>query len=1013
MFIRSTALRRLVLLQGRGNPVFNVAKARTYHTTGVLGGDALDMADTFARRHLGPNETDAKSMLSSIGFDSFEGLIKSTVPPNILQEQEMKLEPAMTETEAIARIRGMADKNKVMKSYIGTGYYDTIVPPVILRNMLENPGWYTAYTPYQAEIAQGRLEMLLNFQTLVCDLTGLPMAVASLLDESTAAAEAMQMTFALKGKKGKKNKLFVSEDVHPQTIALLRTRAGAIGIEIVEGKHGDADFSNGDYCGAMIQYPNTYGSIESPGESYKSFTKRVHDNNGLVICATDLMALTKLSPVSSFGADIAVGSAQRFGVPMGFGGPHAGFLATSDDYSRKMPGRIIGVTIDSKGKPCLRMAMQTREQHIRRDKATSNICTAQALLANMAASYAIYHGPEGMKDIAGRIHALAKVTHRELKKAGFKVTEEAFFDTFTVDTSSMNMTSAQVQEAAVNVGANVRIIDDKTVGISMGEGITREDISALLSAFGVNAGDVSADASTMEVDSKYAREGDIMTHPIFNIHHSETQMLRYLKTLENRDLSLNHSMISLGSCTMKLNATSEMIPVTWPELCDIHPYAPVDQVAGYHELIEDLNKDLSVITGFAAVSAMPNSGATGEYAGLLTIKRYHESVGEGHRNICLIPKSAHGTNPASATMAGLKVVVVDNDDAGNIDIDDLKAKIEKHGKNISSFMVTYPSTFGVYEEGIVQIIDMIHDCGGQVYMDGANMNAQVGLTSPGVIGADVCHLNLHKTFCIPHGGGGPGVGSIGVAAHLAPFLPGHVMGSEASGKLCGSDLCVPKSEGAVAGAPFGSAAILPISWMYIKMNGHEGLKKATAFAILNANYMADRLDGAYDVLYRGKNGQCAHEFIVDLRPLKASAGVTEEDVAKRLQDYGFHSPTMSWPVAGTLMIEPTESEDLAELDRFCDALLAIRAEIDDVGSGRINIEDSPLRNAPHTIDDLLSDKWDKQYSRETAAYPAPWVRTNKFWPTCSRVDNVYGDRNLVCTCPPLEAYTEEEELKVA
>eukprot|EP00592_Proboscia_alata_P006247 CAMPEP_0194358374 /NCGR_PEP_ID=MMETSP0174-20130528/5600_1 /TAXON_ID=216777 /ORGANISM="Proboscia alata, Strain PI-D3" /LENGTH=1014 /DNA_ID=CAMNT_0039128671 /DNA_START=49 /DNA_END=3093 /DNA_ORIENTATION=+ len=1011
MLVRSIALRRLVAAKGRGNVIFDVAKSRAFHTTSVLGADALDMADTFARRHLGPNEADGKSMLAAVGFDSFEGLITSTVPPNILQKEEMDLEPAMTETEALERIKSMADKNKVMKSYIGTGYYDTIVPPVILRNMLENPGWYTAYTPYQAEIAQGRLEMLLNFQTLVCDLTGLPMAVASLLDESTAAAEAMQMTFALKGKKGKKNKLFVSEDVHPQTKALLTTRAGAIGIEIVEGHHSDADFSKGDYCGAMIQYPNTNGSLESPGESYESFTNRVHDAKGLVICATDLMALTKINPVSSFGADIAVGSAQRFGVPMGFGGPHAGFLATSDDYSRKMPGRIIGVTIDSKGKPCLRMAMQTREQHIRRDKATSNICTAQALLANMSAAYAIYHGPQGLKDIAGRIHALAKVTHRELKKAGFKVTEEAFFDTFTVDTSSMGMNSVQVQEAAAAVGANVRVIDEKTVGVSTGEGITRKDITALLTAFGVNAGDVSADASTMEVDPAYAREGEILEHPIFNMHHSETQMLRYLKTLENRDLSLNHSMISLGSCTMKLNATSEMIPVTWPEFCNIHPYAPVDQVQGYHELIEDLNKDLSVITGFAAVSAMPNSGATGEYAGLLTIKKYHTSIGEGHRNICLIPKSAHGTNPASAAMAGLKVVVVDNDDEGNIDIDDLQAKIDKHGKNVSSFMVTYPSTFGVYEEGIVEIIDMIHDCGGQVYMDGANMNAQVGLTSPGAIGADVCHLNLHKTFCIPHGGGGPGVGSIGVAAHLAPFLPGHVMGPEASGKLCGSDLCVPKTEGAIAGAPFGSAAILPISWMYIKMNGHEGLKRATAFAILNANYMADRLDGAFDVLYRGKNGQCAHEFIIDLRPLKASSGVTEEDVAKRLQDYGFHSPTMSWPVAGTLMIEPTESEDLAELDRFCDALLAIRAEIDDVGSGRISIDDSALRHAPHTMDDILSEKWDREYSRENAVYPAPWVRANKFWPTCSRVDNVYGDRNLVCTCPPLEAYMDDDEVE--
>ncbi len=961
---------------------------------------------------VGPQDEDAKAMLKSIGFESLDAMVTSTVPSDILTKTELNLEPAMTESEAIEKIKSMAEKNKVMTSFIGQGYYDTIVPPVILRNMLENPGWYTAYTPYQAEISQGRLEMLLNFQTLVCDLTGLAMAVASLLDESTAAAEAMQMCFALKGKRGKNNKFFVSRDVHPQTIGLLETRAGVIGIELVLGDHSEADFSAKDYCGAILQYPNTYGSVESPGESYKSFTDRAHDAGAMVIAATDLMALTKIAPPSSWGADIAVGSAQRFGVPMGFGGPHAGFLATSDAYSRKMPGRIIGVTIDSGGKPCLRMAMQTREQHIRRDKATSNICTAQALLANMAAAYAIYHGPQGLKDIAGRIHALAGVAHRELGNAGFAVTKEPFFDTFTVNTASKGITAMEVQEGAAAVGANVRIIDENTVGISMGEGISRENIRSLLeSAFGISNPDVSADIHLTEVDESVARDGEILEHPIFRQHHSETQMLRYLKALENRDLALNHSMISLGSCTMKLNATSEMIPVTWPNFCDIHPFAPTDQVQGYHELIKDLNEDLAEITGFAAVSAQPNSGATGEYAGLLTIMRYLESKGEGHRNVCLIPKSAHGTNPASAAMAGMKVVVVDNDDQGNVDIEDLKSKIAKHSQNLAAFMVTYPSTFGVFEEGIVEIMDAVHEAGGQVYMDGANMNAQVGLTSPGLIGADVCHLNLHKTFCIPHGGGGPGVGSIGVAAHLAPFLPGHVVGNEASGNLCGSDLCVPKAEGAVAGAPFGSAAILPISWMYIKMNGREGLKKATQYAILNANYMAARLNGAFDVLYVGKNGQCAHEFILDLRPLKASTGVTEEDVAKRLQDYGFHSPTMSWPVAGTLMIEPTESEDLAELDRFCDAMLAIRSEIDDIGSGRVNLEESPLRNAPHTMDDIMSDNWDRSYSREVGAYPAPWIRSNKFWPTCGRVDNVYGDRNLVCTCPPLEAYMDEDDVK--
>jgi len=986
--------------------------SRSYHASGFLGADALDMADSFARRHMGPRLTESKSMLATLGFDSFDELVKSTVPASILADKPLQLDEPLSETEALTKIKSYADKNKVMKSFIGQGYYDTLVPGVILRNMLENPGWYTAYTPYQAEISQGRLEMLLNFQTMVVDLTGLPMAVASLLDESSAASEAMQMCFALKGKKGKRNKFFVSEDVHPQTIGLIETRAEAIGIEVVIGSHAKADFSAKDYCGAIVQYPNTYGALESPGETYEEFAKRAHDADAMVIAATDLMALTKLAPPSSWGADIAVGSAQRFGVPMGFGGPHAGFLATSDQYSRKMPGRIIGVTVDTAGKPCLRMAMQTREQHIRRDKATSNICTAQALLANMSAAYAIYHGPEGLLDISGRIHALARVAARELEKEGFKVNESEFFDTFTVDVSSKGMTSADVQAKAASAGANLRIIDDKTVGIAMGEGITREDLSTLLSsAFGIGSPDVSADDSLTKIESKYAREGEILTHPIFRQHHSETQMLRYLKSLENKDLALNHSMISLGSCTMKLNATSEMIPVTWPEFCNIHPFAPHDQVVGYHEMIEDLNRDLSEITGFAAVSAQPNSGATGEYAGLLAIKKYLEAINEGHRNICLIPKSAHGTNPASAVMAGMKVVVVENDAKGNVDMDDLKAKIEKHRANLAAFMVTYPSTFGVFEEGIVDAVDAVHEAGGQVYMDGANMNAQVGLTSPGRIGADVCHLNLHKTFCIPHGGGGPGVGSIGVAEHLVPFLPGHVSDPEASGKLCGNEKAVARKEGAVAGAPFGSAAILPISWMYIKMLGEPGLKLATSQAVLNANYMAARLSGAYDVLFVGKNGQCAHEFILDLRELKASTGITEEDIAKRLQDFGFHSPTMSWPVAGTLMVEPTESEDLQELDRFCDAMLSIRKEIDDIGSGRIKYEDSPLHNAPHTVDDLISESWDRPYTREVGCYPAPWIKANKFWPSCGRVDNVYGDRNLVCTCPPLEAYEDDEDIK--
>ena len=712
---------------------------------------------------MGPRLEESTSMLQTIGFESFDELVKSTVPADIMTDKPLSLEDPMSESEALAQIRSFADRNKVMKSYIGQGYYDTQVPSVILRNILENPGWYTAYTPYQAEISQGRLEMLLNFQTLVVDLTGLPMAVASLLDESSAAAEAMQMCYALKGGKGKnkKNKFFISDDVHPQTIGLIETRAKAIGIEVVQGNHSDVDFSGNDFCGAILQYPNTYGALESDGESYESFTARAHDADAMVIAATDLLALTKLAPPSSWGADIAIGSAQRFGVPMGFGGPHAGFLSTSDKYSRKMPGRIIGVTVDSSGKPCLRMAMQTREQHIRRDKATSNICTAQALLANMAAAYAIYHGPEGLAEIGGRVHALARVAARELTAVGFNLAHNEsgeFFDTVSVDVSSKGLTAEEVQAGAVFAGANVRIIDENTVGLSMGEGITRDDLFSLLChAFRIDAPNVDGgDESLTTVPSKYAREGEILTHPIFRQHRSETQMLRYLKSLENKDLSLNHSMISLGSCTMKLNATSEMIPVTWPEFCDIHPFAPHDQVKGYHELIEDLNTDLSEITGFAAVSAQPNSGATGEYAGLLAIKDYLEAKGEEHRNICLIPKSAHGTNPASAVMAGMKVVVVNNDDKGNIDIEDLNTKIEKHRDNLAAFMVTYPSTFGVFEEGIVEIIDSIHEAGGQVYMDGANMNAQVGLTSPGLIGADVCHLNLHKTFCIPHGGGGPG-----------------------------------------------------------------------------------------------------------------------------------------------------------------------------------------------------------------------------------------------------------------
>eukprot|EP00752_Nemacystus_decipiens_P012371 g10965.t1 len=955
--------------------------------------------DTFARRHIGPSDADVEAMMKTVGVSSLDNLVDRTVPHSIRLEKPLDLEDAMTESEALAAMRTIADKNKVMKNFIGMGYSETTVPPVILRNMLENPGWYTAYTPYQAEISQGRLQSLLNFQTMVADLTGMDMSNASLLDEATAAAEAMSMCNGLKN--GKRKKFFVAEDCHPQTIALVQTRGSAIGLDIVVGDPTTADFSSKDYSGALIQYPNTFGDVINPEE----FVEKAHESDTLVVAATDLMSLTMLKPPGDFGVDIAVGSAQRFGVPLGYGGPHAAFMASKTSYSRRMSGRIIGVTIDSRGAPCLRMAMQTREQHIRRDKATSNICTAQALLANMAASYAVYHGPEGVKEIAERIHGMAAVTAAALKDAGFGVPSQQFFDTFSVDVSAKGMTSKAVADACEAKGINVRVIDDKTVGLSFGESITKSDVETLLEGFGVSASalDSAASSAILGFSDDLVRTSEYMTHPVFNTHHSETQMLRYLKSLENKDLSLNTSMISLGSCTMKLNATSEMIPVTWPEFANIHPFAPAHQCEGYKEMIDSLHDDLAKITGFAACSGQPNSGAQGEYAGLLCIRGYHESRGDYERNVCIIPVSAHGTNPASAVLAGMKVVVVKSDDKGNIDIEDLRAKATKNKDKLAALMVTYPSTYGVFEEGIKEICQITHDNGGLVYMDGANMNAQVALTSPGHIGADVCHLNLHKTFCIPHGGGGPGVGTIGVVPRLAPFLPGHPViasGGEGAGT-------VAKTTGAVAAAPFGSAAILPISWMYIKMLGEPGLKKSTQLAILNANYMAAKLDGHFNVLYRGRDGLSAHEFIVDLRPFKATAGIVEEDVAKRLQDYGFHSPTMSWPVPGTLMIEPTESEDKAELDRFCWAMIKIREEIDDIAEGRVAMEQSPLKAAPHTWEMCFEDEWDKPYTRTQAAFPAPWVKANKFWPTVGRVDNVHGDRNLVCSCPPMDIYTDE------
>jgi len=956
--------------------------------------DIFDACDTFMARHMGSQGKDRQAMLDAVGFKTMEDLIHSTVPKQIRNTTHMKLDEPLTESEALEKLKGIMGKNKVMKNYIGAGYYETTTPPVILRNVLENPGWYTSYTPYQAEIAQGRLNSLLNYQTMVAELTGMAMSNASLLDESTAAAEAMTMCYSLGGQKRKR--YFVDERVNAQNIALVQTRGEALGLDIVVGKADKVDFTKEDFCGAMAQYPDTYGGIND----WSAFNARAHASGVLTTACTDLMASVLVKPAGEMGFDMCVGSSQRFGVPMGFGGPHAAYLATTPEYSRKMPGRIIGVSIDSRGKPALRMAMQTREQHIRRDKATSNICTAQALLANMASFYGVYHGPKGLKKIAGRIHGMTASTAEALKAAGYKLENESFFDTLHVNVGAAGKTSKQIADAAVKVGANVRIISPTHVGISFGESITKADTIALLSAFGIK-GELNAAPATKL--GNMSRESRFMEHPVFNSHHSETRMLRYIKSLENKDLSLNHSMIALGSCTMKLNATTEMIPVTWPETANMHPFAPVDQTTGYMEMITSLNKDLAEITGFAAVSTQPNSGAQGEYAGLLCIREFHKSQGNGHRNICLIPASAHGTNPASATMCNMKVVVVKNLDDGNIDMEDLVSKADKHAANLGALMITYPSTYGAFEEGIRDIIDVVHSRGGQVYMDGANMNAQVGFTSPGLIGADVCHLNLHKTFCIPHGGGGPGVGSIGVAKHLAPFLPGHNV-VPCSGE--GTNV-VMKTTGAVSGAPFGSAAILPISWLYIKMLGTKGLMESTGMAILNANYMAKRIEEGYEILFRGANGQCAHEFIIDLRDFK-SYGIVEEDVAKRLQDYGFHSPTMSWPVGGTIMVEPTESEDKAEMDRFCNAMLSIRKEIEDVVTGAVLAKDSPLKGAPHTQDMVVADVWDKVYSRETAAFPAPWVKENKFWPTVGRIDNVYGDRNLVCSCPPVESYVEVE-----
>lgn len=954
----------------------------------------IDYQEKFEQRHIAPNEQDTAKMLSTLGVNSIDELISQTVPQNIRLKNNLSLPAAKSEADYLNDLKQTASKNKVFKSYIGQGYHDVIIPGVIQRNILENPGWYTQYTPYQAEIAQGRLQALLNFQTMVMDLTGMEIANASLLDEGTAAAEAMFMQYSLRKNENAKV-FFVSEEVSAQTIDILQTRAAPYGIQILIGSHETVNLDETMF-GAIVQYPAAKGQIYD----YSDFAGKAHEKGIKLTVVADIMALALLSPPGEWGADIVVGSSQRFGIPMGFGGPHAAFFATKDEYKRSLPGRIIGVTIDSAGNYALRMALQTREQHIRRDKATSNICTAQALLAIMASMYAIYHGPKGIKQIAERIHGLGVFLSQALETLGYKQENNFFFDTIKLELGDLiNPIHAEALNNEVNLN-----YEGSLVSITLDETTTPNDVLTIIRFFakvkGKNVHELDLEALksgiSSHIPSQLQRESAYLTHPVFNSYHSEHEMLRYIKSLEAKDLSLCHSMIALGSCTMKLNATTEMVPVTWAEFSKIHPFAPADQVGGYMQIFDELNKWLSEITGFASMSLQPNSGAQGEYAGLMVIRAYHLDRGDIHRNIALIPSSAHGTNPASAAMAGMKIIIVKCDERGNIDVADLKAKAEEHASDLSCLMVTYPSTHGVFEESIIEICDIIHQNGGQVYMDGANMNAQVGLTSPATIGADVCHLNLHKTFCIPHGGGGPGMGPIGVAKHLVPFLPGHAvvnMGNE-------------KSISAVSSAPWGSASILLISHAYIAMMGGEGLTNATKYAILNANYIKARLENSYPVLYSGSMGRCAHEMILDCRSFKAY-GVEVTDIAKRLMDYGFHAPTVSFPVAGTVMIEPTESEPKHELDRFCDAMIAIRAEISEVESGKLDAVDNPLKNAPHTASVVTANDWTHPYSRQTAAFPLPYVAAFKFWPSVGRVNDTHGDRTLVCSCPPIESYAEE------
>ena len=941
----------------------------------------------FIKRHIGPNETDTQKMLSAIGVKSLDELIDKTVPSNIRLKQPMNIPEGLSEFEMLQSLKAIGAKNIVANNFIGQGYYGTITPSVILRNIFENPGWYTQYTPYQAEIAQGRLESLLNYQTMITDLTGMSIANASLLDEATAAAEAMAMIFnhANKGDNITHPKLFVDAAIFPQTKDVLATRAQPIGIQLVEGNYQQATI-DGSFFGAILQYPNNNGSIED----YSKFIDTVHQAGGLVILVADILSLTLLKTPAELNADVAVGNTQRLGVPMGFGGPHAAYFATKDEFKRGMPGRLIGVSVDAQGNRALRMALQTREQHIKREKATSNICTAQALLANMAAMYAVYHGPIGLKKIASKIHGLTQSLDQQLQSIGIQQNNTFYFDTLAIQ----GVDIAGLKKLATAASINFRYFGDKQVGITIDETTNVDHINKIVALFeqltGKKANALNASVKNENIPTELIRTSTYLQHPVFNTYHSETQMMRYIKQLENKDLSLNTSMISLGSCTMKLNAATEMIPVSWPEFGGMHPFAPSSQTIGYQELAKELSAYLCQTTGFTACSLQPNSGAQGEYAGLLTIRSYHAHNKQTNRDIVLIPISAHGTNPASAVMAGFKVVVVACDAAGNIDVADLKAKAEQHKENLGALMVTYPSTHGVFEETIIDICNTIHELGGLVYMDGANMNAQVGLTSPGNIGADVCHLNLHKTFAIPHGGGGPGMGPICVNDKLAPFLPGHNYNGNGAN--------------AVSAAPIGSASILLISYAYIKMLGATGLTLSTAYAILNANYMRSRLEKSYTILYAGKNGTCAHEFIIDLRPFKATAGIEAEDVAKRLIDFGFHAPTVSFPVAGTMMIEPTESEDLAELDRFCDALIAIYAEIKSIEDGKLDKLDNPLKNAPHTQKVICADEWSHGYTRQQAAFPLPYVQMSKFWPSVARVNNTYGDRNLICTCEPVASY---------